>query len=94
MKWIELDELDELDELVQWWVEWNVCQVAVTESIVVFLQSRSSIYISTDLLLFFFFFFFYSHSLALVFIERFPNFFREVCSLKWPVTIKNLALAL
>ena len=33
-------------------LDWNVCQVTVTESIVVFLQSRSSIYIFTDLLFF------------------------------------------
>ena len=33
-------------------LDWNVCQVTVTESIVVFLQSRSSIYIFTDSLFF------------------------------------------
>ena len=37
-----------------------------------FLQSRSSIYIFTDSL---FFLCVYSHSLAFVFIEPFPNFF-------------------
>ena len=63
-------------------LDWNVCQVTVTESIVVFLQSRSSIYIFTDSL---FFFCVYSHPFAFVFIEPFPNFFREVRSLKWPL---------
>ena len=29
-------------------LDWNVCQVTVTESIVVFLQSCSSIYLFTD----------------------------------------------
>ena len=53
-------------------LDWNICQVTVTECIVVFLQLRSSIYIFTDLL--FFFFFVYSHSLAFVFIGLFPNF--------------------
>ena len=33
-------------------LDWNVCQATVTESIVVFLQSRSSIYIFTDSLFF------------------------------------------
>ena len=46
-----------------------------TESIVVFLQSRSSIYILTDSL---FSFCVYSHSLAFVFSEPFPNVFRDV----------------
>ena len=62
----------------------NVCQVTVTENTVVFLQSRSSIYI------FAFFFCVYYH---FVFMEPFPNVF-EVRSLKWPVTIKNFALGL
>ena len=53
-------------------LDWNICQVTVTECIVVFLQLRSSIYIFTDSL--FFFFFVYSHSLAFVFIGLFPNF--------------------
>ena len=56
-----------------------------------FLQSPSSIYIFSDSL---FFLCVYSHSLAFVFIEPFPNFFREVRSLKWPVIIKNFALGL
>ena len=50
---------------------WNVCQVTVTENIVVFLQSCSSINIFTDSL---FFLSVYSHPLAFVFIELFPNF--------------------
>ena len=33
-------------------LNWNICQVTVTESILVFLQSCSSIYIFTDLLFF------------------------------------------
>ena len=39
-------------------------------------------------------FFVYSHSLAVVFIEPFHNFFHEVHLLKWPVIIKNFALSL
>ena len=54
-------------------LNWNVCQVTETESIVVFLQLRLSIHIFTDSL--FFFFCVYSHSLAFVFIEPFPDFF-------------------
>ena len=60
-------------------------------SIVVFLHSCSSIYIFTDSL---FLFCAYSLPLAFVFIEPFLNVFREVRSLKWPVTIKNFALGL
>ena len=57
----------------------NVCQDTVTESIVVFLHSRISIYIFTNLLLLFCV---YSHSFAFVFIEPFPYVFREVRSRK------------
>ena len=39
-------------------------------------------------------FFVYSHSLAVVFIEPFHNFFHEVRLLKWPVIIKDFALSL
>ena len=48
----------------------------------------------TSSLIRFFFFCVYSHSSAFVFIETFSNVFCEVCSLKWPVTIKNFALGL
>ena len=59
-------------------LDWKVCQVTVTESTVVFLQSRGSIYIFTDSL---FFFRVYLNSLAFVFSESFPKVFREVRSL-------------
>ena len=52
-------------------IDWNACQVTVTESIVVFLQSHSSIYIFTDSI---FFICVYCNSLAFVFSEPFPMF--------------------
>ena len=52
-------------------IDWNACQVTVTESIVVFLQSHSSIYIFTDSI---FFICVYFNSSAFVFSEPFPMF--------------------
>ena len=72
-------------------LNWNNCQVTVTESIVVFLQSHGSDYIFTDSL---FSFVFILSSLAFVFSEPFPNDFHKVRWLKWLVTIKNSALSL
>ena len=48
----------------------------------------------TSSLIHFFFFCVYSRSSAFVLIEPFSNVFYEICSLKWPVTIKNFALSL
>ena len=42
----------------------------------------------------FFFFCVYFNSLGFVFSEPFPNVFREVRSLKWPVSIKNFTFCL
>ena len=59
--------------------------------VVVFIHFVGSIdiHIFTDSPIFFCVYF---HSLAFLFSESFPNVLREVCSLKWPVTIKNFAL--
>ena len=48
-------------------------------------EKCSRVVVFTSLLIRFVFFCVYSHSLAFVFIEPFPNVFREVRSLKWPV---------
>ena len=48
-------------------------------------EKCSRVVVFTSSLIRFVFFCVYSHSLAFVFIEPFPNVFREVRSLKWPV---------